>query len=50
MIMTRRSRSRRSYAIEALLALVIVIALYVFLTNGGPSALGRWYAQVLGTP
>ena len=48
--MTRRSRSRRSYAIEALLSLVAVIALYLFLINGGPSVFGHWVADWMGTP
>jgi hypothetical protein len=48
--MTRRRRSRRSYAVELVLTAVVVVAIYVWLTNGGPSAFGRWVAEVLGTP
>ena len=48
--MARRGRSRRSYAIEAVLALVVVVAIYAFLMNGGPMAFGRWYAEILGAP
>ena len=48
--MARRGRSRRSYAIEAALTLVVVVAIYGFLMNGGPTAFGRWYAGILGAP
>jgi hypothetical protein len=43
-------RSTWSYAIEAVLAAVVVIALYVFLVSGGPSLFGRVWAQMLGAP
>jgi hypothetical protein len=43
----RRGRSRRSYLLEALLTLVVVLALYAFMTNGGPSWFGHWFAEAI---
>jgi hypothetical protein len=40
----------RNYAIEAVLAVVVVIALYLFLMSAGPSLFGRVWARLLGAP
>jgi hypothetical protein len=42
-----RRRSRRSYVLEIGMTAVAVIALYLFLTNGGPMWFGTWFADVL---
>jgi hypothetical protein len=42
-----RRRSRRSYALELALTAAAVAALYLFLTNGGPSWFGRWLADFM---
>lgn len=36
--MSRRGRSRKGYVVEYLLAFVAIVAIWAFLTNGGPSA------------
>jgi hypothetical protein len=38
---TRRARSRRSYAVEIALTAALVLALYLFITNGGPMWFGN---------
>jgi hypothetical protein len=48
--MAARRRSRRSYTIELALTLVAIAAIYLFLTNGGPSWFGRAFAEFLGAP
>ena len=48
--MAARRRSRRSYAIELALTLVAIAAIYLFLTNGGPTWFGRVLAEALGAP
>jgi Tfp pilus assembly protein FimT len=49
--MTRRSRrSGRGYALELLLIVVAVIEIYAFLVGGGPSAVGRPIADLIGAP
>jgi betaine-aldehyde dehydrogenase len=42
-----RSRPRRSYMVEALLALAVVVALYLFVIGGGPAWFGHWFAHLL---
>lgn len=48
--MSRRGRSSRSHLIELLLVAIAVAAIYLFLTNGGPSVFGRWFADLIGAP
>jgi len=43
----RRGRSRRSYALEIGLTAVLVLALYLFMTNGGPTWFGHWFAELM---
>jgi len=45
--MRRRSRSRRSHIVEAVLVAAAVLAIYLWMTNGGPEALGRWFADYM---
>jgi hypothetical protein len=39
--MSRSRRSRWSYAIETLLAVAAVAAIYLWLTNSGPTVFGQ---------
>jgi hypothetical protein len=48
--MPARRRSRRSYAIELVLTLLVIAAIYLFVTNGGPSWFGRAFAEFIGAP
>jgi hypothetical protein len=48
--MAARRRSPRSYAIELALTLLAIAAIYLFLTNGGPSLFGRAVAEFIGAP
>jgi hypothetical protein len=43
----RRGRSRRSYAVEIALTAALVLGLYIFLTNGGPTWFGHWFAELM---
>jgi hypothetical protein len=46
----KSSRSARSYVIELAVIVVVLAAIYLFLTNGGPTAFGQWFARVIGAP
>lgn len=48
--MSTRRRSKRSYVAEIALTSAVVLALYLFLTNGGPTWFGHWFAEVIGAP
>jgi len=51
--MARRGRSRRStrsYAVELVVVLVLVAAIYLFTANGGPSVVGHWIADYMRMP
>lgn len=41
-----RRRTRRSYALELVVSLVAIGAIYAWLTNGGPTAFGEWVAPM----
>jgi hypothetical protein len=43
-------RTPRSYAIELLLTVVAIAAIYLFLISGGPSWFGRVFAEFVGAP
>ncbi len=45
--MSRRSRSRRSHLVEAILVAAAVVGIYVWMTNGGPAAFGQWFADYM---
>jgi len=45
--MSVRRRSRRSFAVQFALVFATVIAIYLWLTNGGPEAFGVWFADYL---
>ena len=38
--MSRRPRSGRSYAVEFVVAAIAIVAIWLFLANGGPATLG----------
>lgn len=48
--MTRRSRSSRSYGLELIFAAAVIGAIWLWLTNGGPTAFGQWFAERMGAP
>jgi hypothetical protein len=37
-------RSRRSHVVEFVLSAIALLAIYLFLTNGGPELVGTWMA------
>lgn len=47
---TRRGRSTRSHVLELTLVAMALVAFYLWLTNGGPTALGQWFAGRMGAP
>jgi hypothetical protein len=42
-----RRRSPRSYVVEIAFVAIIVVGLYLFMTNGGPQWFGEWFAAYL---
>jgi hypothetical protein len=51
--MTRRrgpTRSARSYVLQFVLLAVLFVALYLFLIAGGPTVVGRIWAELIGAP
>ena len=46
----RGRRSTRSYVVEFGLVVIAIVAIYLFLMNGGPHAFGEWWAGMLGAP
>jgi hypothetical protein len=42
----RRGRSRRSYVVEFIFVLVLVVALWLFVVAGGAAAFGQWFATI----
>jgi hypothetical protein len=46
----RSRRSGRSSALELLLIVAAMILIYAFLVSGGPSVVGRLFADVVGAP
>jgi hypothetical protein len=45
-----RKRSARSYGIELVFTLVLIGAIYLFLTNGGPTWFDQLMADTIGAP
>jgi hypothetical protein len=45
-----RRRSTRSYVVELVVVVVAIAAIYLFITNGGPSWFGQWLADYMGAP
>jgi hypothetical protein len=41
--MSPRRRSRRSYVVEYMLAAGAVVAIWIFVTSGGPAAVGNLF-------
>ncbi len=47
---SRRTRSTRSYVLEFGLTAIAILAVYWFLTNGGPVWFGEWFSDFIGAP
>lgn len=48
--MTRRGRSTRSHILELALVAIAFVLVYLWTTNGGPTAFGQWFADRMGAP
>jgi hypothetical protein len=46
----QKKRSTRGHLVELVVVVFAFGAIYLFLMNGGPTAFGRIYAQLLGAP
>jgi len=44
---SRRGRFRKSYVLEFALTGAVLLALYLFMTNGGPAWFGQWMADAM---
>jgi hypothetical protein len=42
-----RGRSRRSHLVEIAVIAVAVALIYLFVANGGPSAVGNWFGDLM---
>lgn len=48
--MTRRGRSTRSYVVELIFVVVVIAGIWLWMTNGGATAFGQWFAERMGAP
>jgi hypothetical protein len=46
----RSQRSTRSYVLELGFVLLLIGGIWLFLTNGGPAAVGQLFADMWGRP